>query len=357
MRVLQLIDSLNAGGAERVAVNFANSLSIHIDKSFICSTRVEGILKKALSKDVEYIFLNRKSTFDFKAINRLNANIKRNKIDVIHAHASSFFIATIIKILNPKVILIWHEHFGNRENASKINKIILKVCSYFFSCILAVNQSLKERSAKLFAKDVYIIPNYPIKEEVLKTTILKEENEKRIVCLANLLPVKDHINLLKAYKGIKDLGYNWTLHLIGKFYEDEYYNSIKDYLKINKLEESVFIYGSCNDIYNVLLQGDIGVLSSKSEGLPMALLEYGLCKLPVITTNVGDCNKVISNNKEGILVEPNNSKDLTNALLKYIENKNLRDKMGQNLFQKVQSDFSEKKTINILIKIYKQSLK
>ena len=56
MKVLQLIDSLNAGGAERVAVNYSNSLASRIEASFLCTTREEGVLKGSLSKNVQYLF-------------------------------------------------------------------------------------------------------------------------------------------------------------------------------------------------------------------------------------------------------------------------------------------------------------
>ena len=127
MNVIQLIDSLNAGGAERVAVNYANALANQIETSYLCTTRKEGLLKESLSNNVHYLFLNKKSTLDFKAIKKLNGYIKEKQINVIHAHASSFFIATIIKILNRKIVLIWDEHYGNRGQASKLNKFILKI--------------------------------------------------------------------------------------------------------------------------------------------------------------------------------------------------------------------------------------
>ena len=132
MKALQLIDSLNAGGAERVAVNYANALTRHLEGSYLCATRSEGLLKESVSKDVRYLFLNKKSTFDIKAIIKLNRFIKSHRINIVHAHASSFFIATLIKFLNPKLVLIWHEHYGNREKTSSINKFILKISSRFF---------------------------------------------------------------------------------------------------------------------------------------------------------------------------------------------------------------------------------
>jgi hypothetical protein len=91
MKVLQLIDSLEAGGAERVAVNYANGLLDIVDASYLCATRAEGLLKGELNKDVGYLFLNKKTTLDSKAIKLLYQFIKDEKIQIVHAHGSSFF--------------------------------------------------------------------------------------------------------------------------------------------------------------------------------------------------------------------------------------------------------------------------
>ncbi|MFI0430101.1 glycosyltransferase [Mariniflexile sp. HMF6888] len=354
MQVLQLIDSLHAGGAERVAVNYANALASRVEKSFLCATRAEGLLKQSVLKEVHYLFLNKKSSLDFRAIRKLNRFVKTNNITIIHAHASSFFIATIIKILNPKQVLIWHEHYGNRDQTSSVNKFILKLCSFFFSSIITVNKALKVRSEdKLLTKNVHVLANYPQINPTLKLTTLHGETGKRLVCLANLRPDKDHINLLHAFNEVYKLQPNWSLHLVGHFYEDDYYRSIKSFIIERHLEKQVFIYGSCADVSNILSQSTMGVLSSKSEGLPVALLEYGLAELPVIATNVGDCNKVISNNEEGLLVEPINHKVLAEALLTYINDLDLRTKVAKNLYLKVTSTFSEAKVMESLIEIYK----
>ena len=90
MRVLQLIDSLEVGGAERVAVNIANALSTQIDQSFLCATRKEGLLKEKALPSVNYLFLNKKRTLDYKATTTLLKYIKTNSINLIHAHTSSF---------------------------------------------------------------------------------------------------------------------------------------------------------------------------------------------------------------------------------------------------------------------------
>lgn len=358
MKVLQLIDSLKAGGAERVAVNYANALTSRVETSYLCATREEGLLKESVSREVGYLFLNKKSTLDFKSINKLRRFIKVNGIEIIHAHASSFFMATIIKILNPKLVLIWHDHYGNSEYLNERPTFVLTWCSKLFNHIITVNAKLEDWcKSVLLVKNVSPLQNFAVVIATKAITTLGGETNKRIVCLANLRPQKDHLNLLQAFKNVHNVHKDWTLHLVGEYDEDEYYKTIKSFIQENKLEKHVFIYGSCADVHHILSQSAIGVLSSKSEGLPLALLEYGLAKIPVIATNTGDCNKVISNPDEGLLVESENDIVLAEALIKLINDEELRSKVAKNLNSKVSISFSESSIINSLVQIYKKHIK
>ena len=71
MRILQIIDSLEAGGAERMAVNSANALADEIDFSGLVATRAEGALWGQIDQKVSYLFLNKKRSVDVKALFRL----------------------------------------------------------------------------------------------------------------------------------------------------------------------------------------------------------------------------------------------------------------------------------------------
>ncbi|MDA9344021.1 glycosyltransferase family 4 protein [Algibacter sp.] len=355
MRVLQLIDSLEPGGAERVAVNFANALSEKIESSFLCATRTEGGLKKSVRTKVGYLFLKKTKVIDFKAIKRLHGFVSENKIDVIHAHSTSFFFATIIKILNRKVTLVWHDHYGKSEFLNERPKLALKWCSKFFNHTFCVNTKLVQWSKnELKLSSVSFLQNFAVQNSEEPVTKLKGTDGKRIVCLANLRAQKDHINLLNAFNIILKESSDWTLHLVGHDFNDDYSSSLKNFIKKQKLEKHVFIYGSCTDTTHVLNQAAVGVLSSKSEGLPLALLEYGLSALPVIVTNVGECNLVVSTRKEGQLIQSENPQAFADAIKMYINNKDLRLRVGKQLQLKVKASYSESNAINSLIEIYKQ---
>ena len=357
MRVLQLIDSLQPGGAERVAVNIANGLESYIDKSFLCATRSEGELKNAISHNVEYIYLKKMHTLDLRAIRNLNVYIKRNKIDIIHAHSSSFFLATIIKLFNRKIKLVWHDHYGNSEFLKNRKSVILKLLSTYFDFIICVNKNLEKWTRNyLKVKSVKYLPNFAVKREINPVTKLSGESNKRIICLANLRPQKDHLTLLRAFKNVVTEFSDWTLHLVGKDFKDEYSQIVKSEISNLNLSNAAIIYGSKQDVFPILKQCDIGILTSKSEGLPIALLEYGLANLPVLTTDVGECGNVIGNKNNGIVVNSQDEKAIYKGIKFYIENENKRKEMADSFTEKVLSEFSQEAVINSINLIYNQIL-
>ncbi|MDX1718880.1 MAG: glycosyltransferase, partial [Salegentibacter mishustinae] len=167
LRVLQLIDSLRPGGAERMAVNTANSLEPFVNGSFICCTRQEGLLKEELKPEVGYLFLNKKSSLDPKAILKLTRYIRKNKIKIIHAHGTSWFLGVLIK-LSSKVKLVWHDHYGESENLEARSIKVLKPFSGYFDGIISVNKVLKRWAKKTLRTESVIHLNNFIVENGIK---------------------------------------------------------------------------------------------------------------------------------------------------------------------------------------------
>lgn len=349
MRIIQLIDSLEAGGAERMAVTYANALSKKIEFSSLIATRNEGALKQQLHSKVEYLFLDKKSNLDVKAFLNFRNFVIKNKVQIIHAHGSSFFWATLLKFSYPKIKVIWHDHFGNRAHLKSNATNILKLSSKLFYRIITVNKDLRNWAVlNLYCKKVQYIPNFisEFDNDILQETILKGTEGKRIVFLANLKEPKNHLNVIKAYKSIHENFPKWTMHLIGKDYEDWYSKAIHDFIKEFSLQKSIFIYNSCNDISNILKQSTVGVLGSTYEGFPVTLLEYGKESLIVMSTNVGDCSTIIEHNKDGFLFDPLNQNEIVytfETIIKAIEDKeeSIID-FGKKLSVSVQSKYGQK---------------
>ena len=347
MRIVQLIDSLEAGGAERMAVSYANALANEIEFSALVVTRKEGNLKNQINDNVPYLFLNKKRKIDLNALFKLHSYVKKNKIEIIHAHGTSFFFAFLLKLICPSVKLIWHDHYGDSDFLSKRSTLILRLLIPFFNGIIVVNQKLMIwGEQKLKASNAILLANFSShSKEVVSETILNGIKNKRILLLANLRTQKNHYFLLEVSKKLKISHPEWTIHLVGKDFNDSYSKQIKEYISTFKLQKNVFLYGSKQDVQNILHQTTIGILTSKSEGLPVSLLEYAQHKLPVVVTNVGEIAQLVKNGENGFIVEAQETQLFIDSLVKLIEDDCLRSNFGQALFDTVSKTNSEKAVI------------
>lgn len=357
IRVIQLIDSLEPGGAERMAVTIANGLLEEVGFSGLVTTRLEGGLKTTINEKVGYAFLNKKKAIDIKALTRLRDYIKENKVNTIHAHGSSYFFAALLKMTMPSVQIFWHDHFGNRVT-SREGYFLLRLFSVFFSGVFTVNELLKDwAQKKLQVKNVEFLSNFTSEsEDEIPVTFLKGTPNKRIVFLANLHHPKNHILALKSFLASKIDREGWTLHLIGKDKQDDYSQELKNFIHQNNLQEAVFIYGSCNDVKSILGQAKVGILVSSYEGFPVTLLEYAMAELIVISTDVGYCNTIIQNNKTGYLIPSDSDELLTEAFINLSNESHENDTLAKNLNTFVKNNYDPEKVIQKIMEAYQKYL-
>lgn len=354
LRVLQLIDSLRPGGAERLTVNLANALAGKVEFSAVCTTRIEGGFKKDLQEEVGYIFLNKKSSVDSGAIFRLKNYVKNHKIDFLHAHGTSFFMGCIQKILNPKLKLIWHDHYGESEKLSSRNSKLIRTLSCYFDGIISVNKDLEQWAQKeLKCSKVVQLNNFVTTTSDDKVINLKgNNNDFKLICVANLRPQKNHLNLIKAFEILIQNRSEITLHLVGMDFKTKYSKLVLQSIAQSSINGKIFFYGSQDNISKILNQADLGILSSDSEGLPISLLEYGLAGLSVVCTNVGDCKKVVG--EFGKLVPKNNPEALAAAILSYLDNPEMMKTDAEKFQQQIIDNYSEEVVLSKFLAFYNE---
>lgn len=354
MRVLQLIDSLDAGGAERMAVNLYNDLQ-KLDgvDSFLIATRKEGVLRTELQSIEKYYFLNRKRTFDCKALIRMNRFIKKEKIKLIHVHGTSIFFAFLYIILfRVKVSLIWHDHNGNRNNTKKLAESRIRFILSFYKKIIIVSNRQRDffETINQQQKVVYL-PNYTY--DLKNRASNRVTSTFKIVYTANLREPKNHLNAVKALHIIREkYKKNVTLHLIGNYIDNEYYRGLKQYIEKHKLEQLVIFHGKCTNVQELLCQFNLGLITSDSEGLPVSLLEYGMVGLPVISTHVGECKAVL--NGFGITIPKNNPEYLANAIISYMNNEKKQENDRKKFHLHILKNYTKESVLEELYKVYSE---
>lgn len=340
MRILQLIDSLDAGGAERMAVNFANEWRMHSERSLIFVTHKGGVLSKFIHSDVVSCICKRKYYGLFFVMLKLLLFIKKHKVTHIQAHTSSYKWARLIKLVDAKIIFYWHDHNGNRVgwNQAQNNQII--TFSKYFDGVFCCSTSLQLwAQSNLETKNILYVPNFASQEISKGTTYLLGKSGKRIVCLANLRHPKNHVYLLEQFAASKISTQGWTLHLVGKDLEDDYSTMVHHKMNQLDLKNSVFLYGAVYDTNYVLSQADVGILVSTYEGFPVSLLEYGAMGLCPIVSCVGDMPSIIKDRETGYLVHLAKQDDLKDVFLQ-LNNSAKFLKMGVKFQEEVLERYS-----------------
>ena len=114
----------------------------------------------------------------------------------------------------------------------------------------------------------------------------------------------------------------------------------------------VEVWGWQGDMPSALATSDIFCLSSYREGVPSALLEACASGLPIVATNVPGCRDVVIHGVNGLLVPPQDSEALADALERLLVDPNLRDKMGKMGRQFAVDKFSLDKIIKQTLSVY-----
>ena len=165
-----------------------------------------------------------------------------------------------------------------------------------------------------------------------------KEKDIIISCIAEFIPRKNHIFLLKAWEKIAREFNDIHLLFIGK---GKCLNNLKEYVKQNLLPR-VYFLGYRNDVPKILLKSDIVVLVSKHEGLPRSIMEGIASGKPVIVSNVRGNHDLVEQGNNGFLVDLGDIDGLISSMKKLITNDKLRDDMGKASLEKIKEYDIEK---------------
>ncbi len=102
----------------------------------------------------------------------------------------------------------------------------------------------------------------------------------------------------------------------------------------------------------VLKSSQVLVLPSRIESVPQSILEAFYLKIPVIATNVGGVHELVSNNKTGLLVTPNNSKELLEKINYLLNDIDLCNRLANNAYEFVMKNFSWEVLLPKYLKLY-----
>ena len=176
--------------------------------------------------------------------------------------------------------------------------------------------------------NVVAIPN-PISFTVDRASPL---SQKRVIAVGRYAYQKGFDMLLKAWAIVEKQNNEWTLAVYGAG-ERESYQQLMDELMINK--DRCHLYGNTKEIQKEYQNSSLFIVSSRFEGLSMAMLEAIACGLPVVSFAC-PCGPrdVISDGINGMLVPKEDIEGLAKALIKLMDSPGQIKIMGENARKK-----------------------
>ena len=185
-------------------------------------------------------------------------------------------------------------------------------------------------------------------ELLLKHNIKK--NEKIIITVANLVPVKNIDFLLKTYEKICIEKNNTRLFIIGDK-ENQYGKELEKKAKLSKFSDRISFTGKVQNISDYHSIADIFVLPSKKEGCPVSLLEAMSSGLPIAASKVPGVKDVLEPFPENMFPS-NNMEKLKALIIKLLDDKS----NGTKLRNHVIGNYGIDKEVSNHESIYKQCL-
>ena len=145
----------------------------------------------------------------------------------------------------------------------------------------------------------------------------------RIVSVGRLQDPKDPITLVRA------IGHLWerdfTTLMVGEGLERA---AVEAEVRRLGVEKAIEFMGERDDVAEILAESDIFVLASRSEALPLTVLEAMAAGLPVVASRVGGLAEVVAEGETGLLVPPGDPAALADALGRLIDDPQLRQRLG-----------------------------
>jgi len=175
------------------------------------------------------------------------------------------------------------------------------------------------------------------------------DNEYCIGAVGNLIPVKDHLTLLRAVAEFDRIGRPWRLLVVGSGPELPKLTAFVDNYPAWK--QRVLFLGKSNAVPGLLNAMDVYVLSSLTEGISNSLLEAMATGLPVVVTEAGG-NAELVGEDAGLFFPVGGIEHLVQHLLQLGSHPEWRREIGQRAMRRVRDRFSIDSMVDKYAQLY-----
>ena len=343
MKILHIIPSLMAGGAERLVIDICNELDKRNDlevKLLVLSNRID-FDEKTIAFDFSVIQSHLNLSLrasNYADLKEFETTVKEFKPDIIHSHLFEAELLSRWKVL-PEITYVTHCHdnmsqisiFSGKKSLKKnltdfYEKKLLfrryKVCNNNFIAISKnTDNYFTKVIPKALKKNVFLLSNaIDFKRFYFeKRAEPKPDSTITAVCVGSLVNKKNQAFLIPIVSYLKTKGYDCKIDILGDGPNKAY---LQKEIESSNLSKDIILHGNVKNVEEFMRNAEFYIHAATYEPFGLVLLEAMAAGLPVVSLDGKGNRDIIEHEKNGFIFQDQNAEQFGNALIKLKENPN-----------------------------------
>jgi glycosyltransferase involved in cell wall biosynthesis len=293
--------------------------------------------------------------FDMRQFTSIVKLVKKYDVRIVHCHDFKADVyGYLLKVLFPGIRFVStiHGWIARRLRSLlyiKIDRAVLKKCD----AVIAVSQNIEQTAKGYGIQKLHLIQNSIRLDRWKPGESTKSPGHFRIGFIGRISKEKGPADFVHAAKKIITQYPVCEFFVAGNGPEEGQMKTLVNQLGLGG-HFHFFGHLDENRLYDLYQKLDLLLLTSYTEGIPMAVLEASAMKVPVVATNVGGVSEVITHNVNGLLAEAGDIDSIAKNVLLIINNREVAEKFAENGRRIVETNFSAGKNIKKIEDIYMQ---
>lgn len=339
--IVHVVETLERGGLERMVVDLAGAQRVAGHRPQVICLYRPGLLARELpALDIPLLDCGKRSGFDVRALRRLRRALRAAPGAVLHTHnANTHYHAVLAATGLPlsRIVNTRHGMGASRPSgrlewlyrrAMPRTDVVAAVCEAARALFAA--HGVKPRGTLLAVPNGIRVERFeastPARRAALRAALGLRDDTRLVGTVGRLNPVKDQSMLLRAFARLHGGMADTALVLVGD-------GALRETLVAEAaalgIGDAVRFLGDRGDVDALLPGFDVFVLSSRSEGYSMALLEACAAGLPIVATDVGGNREIVRDGVNGRVVPAGSEVLLAEAIASLLRDVDAAAAMGQ----------------------------
>ncbi|MEE9500390.1 MAG: glycosyltransferase family 4 protein [Candidatus Omnitrophota bacterium] len=359
MKILHLIPALETGGVETGTIDLALSLE-RSGQTVVVVSSGGRLVEDLENNNILHIKLpvHKKSPLALLLAMRIASIIKTQKIDIVHASSRvpAWIGFLACKLRRVPFVTSCHGFYSRH---------LFSYVMGWGKLVMVISKSVEKRMAEDFK-----VPKEKIRlvyrgVDLTRYQYCPDKYDAKkdyftIINIARLTPLKGQYEFIKAMKRVINKTERVEIWIVGgrKIGKGRYLNTLKDLAKELGIEKHVKFLGARSDIPDLLKKADCLVLSTEvPEGFGRTVIEAGAIGTAVCASEAGGIKEIIDNGVSGLLFPPGDETGMSEAVLRMLDDVELRKRCARNLRKKIEESFTLEQMAKATLSVYEEALR